>query len=117
VRLAYDQDKYGRKPPVLSEQTLIKSFKREELPEVTIKPYTPGQDTRTVEEIYEGTKPKSPEPAAPSKETKPMERTLLIATARGHAATLGTKDAYFAWLLTELADQLEKDTPINLAED
>jgi hypothetical protein len=87
VRLAYDKDKYGEAPQ--AEPTITPPPKPKALKPV---PMTPIEGT--FKDITEVPKHK-------------MERTLLIATARGHAATMGTKDAHFAWLLNELADALE----------
>jgi hypothetical protein len=97
VRLAYDQDKYGKSPPLVPPQALVKSFKREDTPEATITERSPLMaEFKRIADAE-----------APPKERKPMDRALLIATARGHAATFKDKDDYFAWLLNELADALE----------
>jgi hypothetical protein len=78
VRLAYDKDKYG---------TTLDASPMAAEPTIIAPPALPAPE--------------------PERTTQQMSRVLLIATARGHAATLGTKDAHFAWLLTELADALE----------
>jgi hypothetical protein len=107
VHIAYDQSKHGH--------ATLETFMPAITPEPTI---TPDFSTMTSEEIYNHIK--KPKTAAdiegtiiditpiPKQERIPMDRKVLIATARGYAKEFDDKDHYFAWLLNELADALEQ---------
>jgi hypothetical protein len=109
VHLAYDQSKYGQAAnPDFNNMTSEEIYDHIKKPKAgpTITPPLMGKSAFTPDpEPIEGTFVDiTPVPQRPK---EPMSRQLLIKTARGFAKYQEPIDAYFAWLLNELADALE----------